>query len=154
MRPVRLVDAPATLRKNARALRGRSCFQIRVNRPITRSDRTGHRQTLAMIRLHKLGHEPHPFHLNPDLVLTVEANPDTVVTLTTGSRLLVMESPEAVADAVRAWRASVLDAMARVPRRSTALSLVRGTAGDGGVASLNAEAARQDAEGTTKEHRP
>ncbi len=107
-----------------------------------------------MIRLHKLGHQRQPFHLNPDLVLTVEANPDTVVTLTTGSRLLVMESPEAVADAVRVWRASVLDAMARVPRRSTALSLVRGTAGDGGVVSLNAEAARQDAEIPTKEHRP
>jgi flagellar protein FlbD len=97
-----------------------------------------------MIRLHKLGHEPHPFHLNPDLILTVEANPDTVVTLTKGSRLLVTESPDAVAEAVRSWRASVLDAMTRVPRRSTALSLVRGTAGDGGVASLNAEAARRD----------
>ena len=99
-----------------------------------------------MIRLHKLAHEPHPFHLNPDLILTVEANPDTVVTLTTGSRLLVTESPEAVAEAVRAWRASVLDAMARVPRRSSALSLVRGTAGDGAVVSLNAEAARRDGE--------
>jgi uncharacterized protein YlzI (FlbEa/FlbD family) len=99
-----------------------------------------------MIRLHKLGHEPHPFHLNPDLVLSVEANPDTVVTLTTGSRLIVTESPEAVAEAVRAWRASVLDAMARVPRRGSALSLVRGTAGDGAVVSLNAEAARRDGE--------
>ena len=84
-----------------------------------------------MIRLHRLGHTPQPFHLNPDLVVTVEANPDTVVTLTTGSRLLVTESPEAVADAVRTWRASVLDAMVRVPRRSAALSLVRGTAGSG-----------------------
>ncbi|HWT24629.1 MAG TPA: flagellar FlbD family protein [Solirubrobacteraceae bacterium] len=107
-----------------------------------------------MIRLHRLGHTPQPFHLNPDLVLTVEANPDTVVTLTTGSRLLVMESPEAVADAVRAWRASVLDAMTRTPRRSTALSLVRGTAGDGAVVALNAEAARREGEIPTKEHRP
>ena len=99
-----------------------------------------------MIRLHKLGHEPHPFHLNPDLILSVEANPDTVVTFTTGSRLLVTESPDEVAEAVRAWRASVLDAMTRVPRRSSALSLVRGTAGDGGVVSLHAEAARRDGE--------
>ena len=108
-----------------------------------------------MIRLHRLGHEPHPFHLNPDLVLTVEAHPDTVVTLTTGSRLLVMESPEEVAAAVRAWRASVLDAMTRAPRRSggAALSLVRGTAGDGGVVAQNAEAARNDSEVPTKEHR-
>ena len=99
-----------------------------------------------MIRLHKLGHAPQPFHLNPDLVITVEANPDTVVTLTTGSRLLVTETPDEVTDAVRAWRASVLDAMARVPRRANALSLVRGTAGDGGVASLVAEHARQETE--------
>jgi flagellar protein FlbD len=99
-----------------------------------------------MIRLHKLGRTPQPFHLNPDLVLTVEANPDTVVVLTTGSRLVVTETPEEVADAVRSWRASVLDAMTRIPRRSAGLALVRGTAGDGGVVALNAEAARQDSE--------
>ena len=86
-----------------------------------------------MIRLNKLGHTPHPFHLNPDLVLTVEANPDTVVTLTTHSRLLVTESPEEVASLIRAWRTSILDAMVRPARRSTpsgALALVRGTMGD------------------------
>jgi uncharacterized protein YlzI (FlbEa/FlbD family) len=108
-----------------------------------------------MIRLHKLGREPQPFHLNPDLVITVDASPDTVVTLTTGSRLLVTETPEEVAEAVRAWRASVLDAMSRIPRRSSAsLALVRGTAGDGAVPSLNAEAAREDSEVPHKEHRP
>ena len=99
-----------------------------------------------MIRLHKLGRTPQPFHLNPDLVLTVEANPDTVVVLTTGSRLVVTETPEQVADAVRTWRASVLDAMTRVPRRSQTLALVRGTAGDGAVVALNAEAARRESE--------
>ena len=93
-----------------------------------------------MIRLHKLGRDPQPFLLNPDLVLTVEAHPDTVVTLTTGSRLVVTETPEEVVQAVRQWRASVLDAMSRVPRRANALSLVRATAGDGAVASIRAEA--------------
>ena len=108
-----------------------------------------------MIRLHRLAREPQPFHLNPDLVLTVEASPDTVVTLTTGSRLLVTETPEAVADAVRIWRASVLDAMTRPPRRSTAsLSLVRGAAGDGAVPSLLAESASDESEHPTKDHRP
>jgi flagellar protein FlbD len=97
-----------------------------------------------MIRLHKLGPTRQPFHLNPDLVLTVDAHPDTVVTLTTGSRLLVTETPEEVAEAVRVWRASVLDAMTRVPRRTAALGLVRGTAGDGGVAALRAEDHRHD----------
>ena len=99
-----------------------------------------------MIRLHKLGRVPQPFHLNPDLVITVEASPDTVVTLTTGSRLLVTETPEEVARAVRDWRAGVLDAMTRVPRRSTSLSLVRATASDGAVPSINAEAASNDEE--------
>jgi uncharacterized protein YlzI (FlbEa/FlbD family) len=107
-----------------------------------------------MIRLHKLGRVPQAFHLNPDLVITVEASPDTVVTLTTGSRLLVTETPEEVARAVRDWRASVLDAMARVPRRSGSLSLVRGTAGDGAVPSINAEHAREETELPNKEHRP
>jgi uncharacterized protein YlzI (FlbEa/FlbD family) len=109
-----------------------------------------------MIRLHKLARVPQPFHLNPDLVLTVEASPDTVVVLTTGSRLLVTETPEEVARLVRDWRASVLDAMSRVPRRSNAhsLSLVRGTAGDGAVAAITAEHAREDGEFPTKEHRP
>jgi uncharacterized protein YlzI (FlbEa/FlbD family) len=107
-----------------------------------------------MIRLHKLARVPQPFHLNPDLVITVEASPDTVVVLTTGSRLLVTETPEEVARAVREWRASVLDAMNRVPRRSNSLSLVRGAAGDGAVPSINAEAAREEAEFPTKERRP
>ena len=99
-----------------------------------------------MIRLHKLSHDREPFHLNPDLILTVEAHPDTVVTLTTGSRLVVTETPDEVTRAVREWRASVLDAMSRVPRRTSALSLVRATAGDGAVSAINAEAAQPGSE--------
>jgi flagellar protein FlbD len=99
-----------------------------------------------MICLHKFGREPQPVYLNPDLILSIEAHPDTVVTLTTGSRVLVTETPEEVADAVRTWRASILDAMSRVPRRASALSLVRGTAGDGAVAAIQAEAARDETE--------
>jgi uncharacterized protein YlzI (FlbEa/FlbD family) len=102
-----------------------------------------------MIRLHKLGRVPQPFHLNPDLVITIEASPDTVVTLTTGSRLLVTETPEEVARAVRDWRAGVLDAMTRVPRRSTSLGLVRGAASDGAVSSINAAEAADH-----EDHRP
>jgi flagellar protein FlbD len=99
-----------------------------------------------MIRLHKLGRDPHPFHLNPDLILTVEAHPDTVLTLTTGSRLVVTETPDEVTKAVREWRASVLDAMSRVPRRANAMSLVRATAGDGAVTAINVEAAQPGSE--------
>ena len=99
-----------------------------------------------MICLHKFGREPQPVYLNPDLILSIEAHPDTVVTLTTGSRVLVAETPEEVAEAVRTWRASVLDAMSRVPRRASALSLVRGTAGDGAVAAIQAEHAKDETE--------
>jgi flagellar protein FlbD len=108
-----------------------------------------------LIRLHRLGHDPQPFHLNPDLILTVEANPDTVVTLATGTRLLVCESPEAVAAAIRDWRVSVLNGMTRVPRRSSnaALALVRSTTGDGGIASLNAIEAEHGGDDSRKDRR-
>jgi hypothetical protein len=36
--------------------------------------------------------------------------------------------------------------MSRVPRRTSALSLVRGTAGDGAVAAITAEAAQAESE--------
>jgi flagellar protein FlbD len=64
-----------------------------------------------MITLHRLAHCDESFQLNPDLIATVEAVPDTIVALTNGKRVLVEESPEEVADAIRWWRASVLAAM-------------------------------------------
>ena len=62
-----------------------------------------------MITLHRLGHRAEPLHLNPDLITTVEAHPDTVITLATGSKVVVSECPQEVADAVRDWRAGILD---------------------------------------------
>ena len=64
-----------------------------------------------MITLHRLAHWDEPFQLNPDLIATVEAVPDTIVALTNGKRVLVEESPTEVADAIREWRASVLALM-------------------------------------------
>jgi flagellar protein FlbD len=61
-----------------------------------------------MITLHRLGHRDEPFMLNPDLVATVEAHPDTVITLTTHARLVVAETPAEVAAEIRAWRAGIL----------------------------------------------
>ena len=66
-----------------------------------------------MITLHRLGHSTEPLHLNPDLITTIEAHPDTVVTLATGSKLVVAEPPEEIAEAVRDWRAGILDAAYR-----------------------------------------
>lgn len=62
-----------------------------------------------MIHLHRIGASHAEFDLNPDLIATVEATPDTVVTLTTGSKLVVAESPDAVTAAVREWRIGILE---------------------------------------------
>jgi flagellar protein FlbD len=67
-----------------------------------------------MIKLHRLGHQAEPFHLNPDLIVTIEAHPDTVLTLTTGSKVNVVESPDDVARSVLRWRADVLTAATRL----------------------------------------
>jgi flagellar protein FlbD len=61
-----------------------------------------------MISLHRLGHQAEEFHLNPDLIVTVEANPDTVITLTTGTKVVVAEAPDRVVDAIRSYRVDVL----------------------------------------------
>jgi flagellar protein FlbD len=61
-----------------------------------------------VIVLHRLTHPNEPFHLNPDSIHMVEAHPDTVIVLTNGSKLVVGETPEEVANAVREWRASIL----------------------------------------------
>jgi flagellar protein FlbD len=47
-----------------------------------------------MIKLTRLGGEP--FVLNADLIQYVEARPDTFVTLTTGERIVVVESMDEV----------------------------------------------------------
>jgi uncharacterized protein YlzI (FlbEa/FlbD family) len=60
-----------------------------------------------MIAMHRLGHPDEELHVNPDLLVTVEATPDTVLTLTTGARLVVGERPAEVVEAVRHWHASV-----------------------------------------------
>jgi flagellar protein FlbD len=62
-----------------------------------------------MITLHRLGHRAEPLQLNPDLITTVEAHPDTVISLATGTKIVVAERPDQVAEAVRVWRADILD---------------------------------------------
>jgi uncharacterized protein YlzI (FlbEa/FlbD family) len=90
-----------------------------------------------VIRLRRLGQRSDVVYLNPDLIVSVEATPDTVVTLTTNTKILVLDSPDEVTAAVRAWRASVLQASMTGgvrPRRADAvnpgLALVRGSAAE------------------------
>ncbi|HXR28036.1 MAG TPA: flagellar FlbD family protein [Solirubrobacteraceae bacterium] len=67
-----------------------------------------------MITLNRLGHSDEPFQLNPDMIVTVESTPDTVIALATGAKVVVAETPEEVAAAVHGYRADVLsDALRR-----------------------------------------
>jgi flagellar protein FlbD len=61
-----------------------------------------------MIELNRIGAQHVPFLLNPDLIVTVESNPDTTIALTTGNKVVVSQSVEEVVAAVRDWRAGVL----------------------------------------------
>jgi flagellar protein FlbD len=58
-----------------------------------------------MIQLTRLSHRP--FVLNCDLIELIEATPDTIVSLTTGQKLLVCETPEEIVDRVREYKRSV-----------------------------------------------
>jgi flagellar protein FlbD len=87
-----------------------------------------------MISLHRIGHQAEEFHLNPDLVVTVEANPDTVITLTTGTKIVVAESPERVVGEIRSYRVDVL---------SGALSKRRQAGGDPQPHGIHARRAAQ-----------
>lgn len=66
-----------------------------------------------MIVVHRLTHPDAPLYLNPDQIQMVEGNPDTVITLTNGSKFVIGEEPSEVARLIRRWRSSIL---AEVPR--------------------------------------
>ncbi len=62
-----------------------------------------------MIELTRLGARHEPLWLNPDLIATLEAHPDTIVALTNGTKVMVDESVEEVVSRVRAWRVEILE---------------------------------------------
>jgi flagellar protein FlbD len=66
----------------------------------------------AMIRLTRINRVP--MVLNADLIEHVEATPDTVIALTTGQKLVVLESPEQVIQKVVEFRRSIADRPALV----------------------------------------
>ena len=49
------------------------------------------------------------FILNSDLIVTIERKPDTLLTLTTGARILVHEEPEEIVRRIALWRRMVLE---------------------------------------------
>ena len=87
-----------------------------------------------MIRLHRLSARAEVFYLNPDLIVSIDSTPDTVLTLTTQQKVLISDTPEVVVAAIQSWRASILAASlpASTRRRvsDASLTLVRATAGE------------------------
>jgi len=61
-----------------------------------------------MIHVTRLNHTP--VVLNCDLIEHVETTPDTVISLTTGQKLMVLESPEEIIERVVQYRRSILSA--------------------------------------------
>jgi flagellar protein FlbD len=59
------------------------------------------------------------FHLNPDLVETLDEVGDTVITLVDGKRILVAESAAEVAAAITAYRGSVMAVAHQLLARTT-----------------------------------
>ncbi len=71
-----------------------------------------------MIRLTRLNREL--FYLNPDLIQEMEITPDTVLTLSTGVRIVVKDPPESVIDQIVEFKRRILDPQRLhfVPRES------------------------------------
>jgi flagellar protein FlbD len=59
-----------------------------------------------MIQLTRLNH--HPLAVNSDLIKFVEPSPDTVITLVSGEKIVVLERPEEVLQKVVEFRRSIL----------------------------------------------
>jgi flagellar protein FlbD len=81
---------------------------------------------LIMIALHRITNPDHPLYLNPDLFQTIEANPDTVITLENSSKFVVRETPAEIVQLVREWRASVIATAGDVPAVVARLHPIRG----------------------------
>ena len=59
-----------------------------------------------MIQLPRLNHAP--LVLNSDLIEHIEATPDTVISLTTGQKIMVRESASEVVERVIAFRRTIM----------------------------------------------
>ena len=66
-----------------------------------------------MIRLTRINHVP--IMLNSDLIEHLEITPDTVITLTTGQKLMVLESAEEVVARITDFRRKIFADLCRCP---------------------------------------
>ncbi|MGA9527471.1 MAG: flagellar FlbD family protein [Terriglobales bacterium] len=70
-----------------------------------------------MIQLTRLNNQS--FAVNSDLIKFIEKAPDTVMTLTSGEKIVVLETPEIVIDKVIAFRRALLHGLAAAEANST-----------------------------------
>ena len=63
-----------------------------------------------MIQLTRLNNKP--MALNSDLIMLVEQSPDTLITLITGEKFVVRETPEEILSRVITFRRAVLQGLA------------------------------------------
>jgi len=63
-----------------------------------------------MIQVTRLNHTR--VVLNSDLIEEIETTPDTVISLTTGQKIMVLESTEEIVERVRRYRRSLLSGLA------------------------------------------
>jgi flagellar protein FlbD len=63
--------------------------------------------------------------LNADLLESIEATPDTVLTLVDGRRIVVSDTPDEIADRIIEFRASVLVSAAQLRGASTPVAPIR-----------------------------
>jgi flagellar protein FlbD len=66
-----------------------------------------------MISVTRLNHDP--LLLNCDLIEHLENTPDTVITLTSGAKLMVLESSEEIVSRVIQFRRAVFDTILKCP---------------------------------------
>jgi flagellar protein FlbD len=74
-----------------------------------------------MIQLTRLNHVP--LLLNSDLIEHVEVTPDTVIMMTTGQIIRVLESADEVVARVVAFRRSIYEGLLHCPRKESGDSL-------------------------------
>jgi len=66
-----------------------------------------------MIRLTRINHVP--LVLNSDLIEHVEVTPDTIISLTSGQKFVVLETPREIIERVIQFRRSIYEGMSREP---------------------------------------
>jgi flagellar protein FlbD len=82
-----------------------------------------------MIHLTRLNHVP--LVLNADLIESIEVTPDTLISLTTGQKLVVLEPAEEVVRRVVEFRRAICSGIPSVPSGQSGRSAAPGEFADG-----------------------